>query len=217
MTTDHVTTKRNGVESAGRRDDYPDNPRRILVADDEHLVATGMAESLRELGYAVVGPAADGEEAASLCESEMPDLALLDIRMPKKSGLAVAEEIFGRMGVPVVIFSAFSDDEYVEAGKRVGVFGYLLKPVTQDQLRVGISVAWGRFLDSVGKSTEIDRLKARLEDRKIVEQAKWILVQRKGVTEPEAMRLLQRKARNNRRPLAEISRSLLENEELLSQ
>jgi len=176
-----------------------------------------MAASLRELEYEVIGPAADGEQAIEMCREMQPDMALLDIRMPKRDGLAAAEVIFQRFGVPVVIFSAFSDAEYVETGNRVGVFGYLLKPVTQDQLRVGISVAWGRFLDSVTQQSEISRLKGRLEDRKIVEQAKWVIVQRKGISEPDAMKLLQRQARNNRRSLADVCKSLLENEELLAE
>jgi response regulator NasT len=210
-----MTTDRTQQDTPAAVHDYPEQPRKILVADDEHLVATGMAASLSELGFAVVGPAADGEEAIELCRIERPDLALLDIRMPKKDGLAVAEIVFRRLDIPVVIFSAYSDTEYVESGNRVGVFGYLLKPVTQDQLRVGISVAWGRFLDAMIQDTEISRLKERLEARKVVEQAKWVIVSRKGISEPEAMRLLQRQARNNRRPLIEVARSLLENEELM--
>ncbi|MCP3903464.1 MAG: response regulator [Planctomycetes bacterium] len=210
-----MSTEPMNQESGKPAEDYPKRPEKILVADDEHLVATGMAASLSELGFTVVGPAADGEEAIELCRTEGPDLALLDIRMPKKDGLAVAEIVFRRLGIPVVIFSAYSDNEYVECGNRVGVFGYLLKPVTQDQLRVGISVAWGRFLDAMDQDSEIGRLKERLEARKIVEQAKWVLVSRKGISEPEAMRLLQRQARNNRRPLIEVARSLLENEELM--
>jgi response regulator NasT len=186
----------------------------LLVADDEHLVASGVAVNLRELGYEVVGPAADGEEAIELCRTHKPDMALLDIRMPKKDGLAAAEVIFRKMGIPVMIFSAYSDPEYVTSGNRVGVFGYLLKPVTQDQMRVGISVAWGRFLDYMNQNSEISTLKERLEHRKIIEQAKWIIVKRKGVEEPEAMKLLQRQARNNRRTLVDVARSVLENENL---
>jgi len=193
----------------------PPHPVKLLVADDEHLVASGVSGNLRELGYQVVGPAADGDEAIDLCRQHRPDMALLDIRMPKKDGLAAAEIIFRRVGVPVVILSAYSDPEYVTSGNRVGVFGYLLKPVTPDQLRVGISVAWGRFLDQVNQSSEINTLKERLEHRKIIEQAKWLIVKRKGVEEPEAMRLLQKQARNNRRTLVDVSRSLLENDNLL--
>jgi AmiR/NasT family two-component response regulator len=203
-------------KTAARAGSYPEQPRTILIADDEHLVASGLAASLRELGYTVIGPAADGEEAVGLCSSVKPDMALLDIRMPKRNGLDAAEVIFRQMHIPVVIFSAYSDKEYIDSSNEVGVFGYLLKPVTQDQLRVGISVAWGRFLDHISQSTEISHLKQRLESRKIVEQAKWVLVQKKNISEPDAMRLLQRQARNNRRTLVDVAKSLLENEELFN-
>jgi AmiR/NasT family two-component response regulator len=178
--------------------DLPSEPRKVLVADDEHLVASGLAATLREMGLTVIGPAADGDEAIALCGAEQPDMALLDIRMPKKDGLQAAEVIFRQLGVPVIIFSAFSDRQYVEAGNRLGIFNYLLKPVTRDQLRVGIAVAWGRFVDHCQQDAEINSLKERLENRKVIEQAKWLLVERKGISEPEAMRLLQRTARNNR-------------------
>jgi two-component system, response regulator PdtaR len=192
----------------------PAHPRKLLIADDEHLVTSGLAANLEELGYTVAGPATDGDEAIELCRTEHPDMALLDIRMSKKDGLAAGEVIFQRMGIPVIIFSAYSDPEYVDAGNRVGVFGYMLKPVTQDQLRVGISIAWGRFLDYASQNTEIHSLKERLEHRKIIEQAKWIIVKRKGVSEPEAMKTLQTQARNNRRTLVDVARSVLENESL---
>jgi AmiR/NasT family two-component response regulator len=194
---------------------FPPHPGKLLVADDEHLVASGVSGNLRELGYEVVGPAADGDEAIDLCRLHRPDMALLDIRMPKKDGLAAAEILFRRMGIPVMIFSAYSDPEYVTTGNRIGVFGYLLKPVTPDQMRVGISVAWGRFLDHSNQNSEITTLKERLEHRKIIEQAKWLIVKRKGIDEPEAMKLLQKQARNNRRTLVDVSRSLLENDNLL--
>ena len=194
----------------------PSQPTKILIADDEHLVASGLAVNLRELGYTVIGPAMDGEEAVDLCRKHEPDMALLDIRMPRKDGLAAAEIVFGQLGIPVMIFSAYSDPQYVTAGNRVGVFGYLLKPVTQDQMRVGISIAWNRFLDYSNQNGEIETLKERLEHRKIIEQAKWIIVKRKGVEEPEAMKLLQRQARNNRRTLVDVARSVLENDSLFN-
>jgi response regulator NasT len=194
----------------------PEHPSRILVGDDEYMVATGLAGLLTELGYDVVGPATNGRTAIELCEKEHPDLALLDIRMPEVDGLVAAEHIYRTLGVPVVIFSAFSTPEYVESGNRAGVFGYLLKPVDQDQLRAGISIAWGRFVEHVTKDTEINDLRRRLEDRKIIEQAKWIIVERKGMTEPDAMRALQKQARNNRRPLVEVAQSVIDNADLFN-
>ena len=188
----------------------------ILVADDEHLVASGIVTNLTGLGYKVVGPASSGEEAIELCGQSSPDLAVLDIRMPGTTGLEAARTIYQRFGVPVVILSAYSDPEYVDDAADSGVFGYLLKPVSQDQLRAALDVAWKRFQRSCDQSAEIESLRQRLEDRKIIEQAKWILVKRKSIDEPEAMRLLQRHARNNRRTLADVARSILENEDLFS-
>jgi AmiR/NasT family two-component response regulator len=194
----------------------PERPSRILIADDEHLVASGLTSLLTQLGLQVVGVAADGQQAIDLARLHMPDLVVLDIRMPKVDGLAAAEVIFRQHEIPVVILSAFSDEQCIAGASHAGVFGYILKPVTLDQLRVNLAVAWGRFLDYSLKTTEIVGLKERLADRKVIEQAKWILVKRKGIAEPEAMRLLQRQARNNRRTLADVAKSIIENEELFA-
>ncbi|MDP6479032.1 MAG: response regulator [Phycisphaerales bacterium] len=193
----------------------PEAPARVLVADDEHLVAAGMVAALTDLGYTVIGPASNGEEAIAHARKERPDLAVLDIRMPGTDGLAAAETIYNELRIPVVMVSAYSDPEYVNSGNRIGVFGYLLKPVNRDQLRVGLEVSWSRFLRHLELAVEVDSLKDRLEQRKIIEQAKWIIVKRKNVEEPEAMRMLQKQARNGRRPLVEVAQAVIESESLL--
>jgi response regulator NasT len=193
----------------------PESPKRILVADDEHLVAAGLVAALKDLGYKVLGPASDGEQAIKQCRSDRPDLAILDIRMPGIDGLAAAETIYNELQIPVVMLSAYSDPEYVSSGNRIGVFGYLTKPVSRDQLRVGLEVAWSRYLRQSELSEEVDSLKERLKQRKVIEQAKWIIVKRKSVEEPEAMRLLQKQARNGRRPLVDVAQAVIESESLL--
>lgn len=190
--------------------------KRVLVADDEHLVAAGISSSLTGLGYTVIGPARDGHEAIELCRSDPPDLALLDIRMPNCDGLEAAAIVFQQLHVPVVILTAYSDPEYVSTASESGVFGFLLKPASQDQLRVCLDVAWGRFREYLNQDEQIDSLKKRLEDRKTIEQAKWLVVKHKQVTEPEAMKLLQRKARDTRQPLVEVAQSILQNMNLLT-
>ncbi|MCH2151819.1 MAG: response regulator [Phycisphaerales bacterium] len=192
-------------------------PERVLVADDEHMVASGMSSNLSDLGYEVIGPASDGGAAVELCRLHQPDLALLDIRMPQVNGLEAAETIFGELGIPVVILSAYADPEYVQAGNRIGIFGYLLKPVTKNQLRVGLEVAWARYRHWNQQHDETEELKLRLEQRKIIEQAKWIIVKRKEIEEPEAMRLLQRQARNNRKSLIEVAQAVVDSESLLGE
>ena len=190
--------------------------RRVLVADDEHLVATGICNSLTELGYTVVGPARDGHEAIELCRSDPPDLALLDIRMPNCDGLEAAAILFQQLHIPVVILTAYSDPDYVSTATESGVFGFLLKPASQDQLRVCLDIAWGRFREYLDQDEQIDSLKQRLEDRKTIEQAKWLVVKHKQVSEPEAMKLLQKQARDTRQPLVEVAHSILQNMNLLT-
>lgn len=192
-----------------------DRPRRVLVADDEHLVATDLAMTLGELGYLVLGPAVDGEAAVDLAQITHPDLALLDIRMPKRDGLTAASQIYHDLGVPVIILSAYSDSTAVAAAQEAGVFGYLVKPASANQLRAAIDVAWGRFVDSLRDQEEIAALERKIEDRRIIERAKWILVQRRQLTEEEAMRTLQRQARQSRKKMAEVAQLLIDASELL--
>ena len=199
---------------AHRTDEREVRLTRVLVADDEHSVAAGISSSLTGLGYTVVGTAGDGLEAIELCRSDPPDLALLDVRMPN-CGLEAAAVLFRELHVPVVILSAYSDPEYISAAAQAGVFGFLLKPASQDQIRVCLEIAWGRFQAHLRQDEEITALKRRLEDRKTIEQAKWLVVKHKQVSEPEAMKLLQKQARDTRRPLVDIARSILENLTLL--
>lgn len=200
---------------APRTDERDVRLTRVLVADDEHLVAAGISSSLTGLGYTVVGPVCDGLEAIELCRSNPPDLALLDVRMPNCNGLEAAAVVFRELHVPVVVLSAYSDPEYISTAAQAGVFGFLLKPANQDQIRGCIEIAWGRFQEHLRQDEEISSLKQRLEDRKTIEQAKWLVVKHKQVSEPEAMKLLQKQARNTRQPMVEVAQSILENMSLL--
>ncbi|HZW09226.1 MAG TPA: response regulator [Phycisphaerales bacterium] len=163
---------------------------RVLVADDEHLVATEIAAQLESLGYIPIGPVGSGRDALALCRVDPPDLALLDIHMPDGDGIATARSLLQELVVPSVILSAYSDVDCVRRAEESGVFGYLVKPADGDQLRAALEVAWGRFKKYMVKATENDELRQRLADRKVIERAKWILVNRAGVDESTAMRLL---------------------------
>jgi len=194
-------------------------PCKILIADDEHLVATGIAAHVRELSHKVVGIAADGEAAIALAREQSPNLALLDIRMPKASGVEVAMMLYQEMGIPSVIISAYSDEEHVSRiqgyGAESGVYGYLLKPVSRDELRVTIGVAMQRSSVDNFHSTRIGQLEQNLANRRVVEQAKWILVEKKGLTEPQAHEKMQKVARDRRRPLVEIAQAVIQSGDLL--
>lgn len=191
-------------------DSLPERPTRILVADDEHLVAAEVTLKLADLGFTTIGPAADGRAALELAEQAMPHMALLDIRMPKMDGLEAAHAMFHQLAIPCIILSAYSEPDHIDMAERAGVFHYLVKPVKPDQLNAAIQVAWGRYRALVACSTEAKELAQKLEDRKVIERAKWALVSSRKVDEPEAMRLLQKQARDGRRPLIEVANSVLQ-------
>lgn len=186
----------------------PAHPKRILLAEDEHLVAADLKIKLTDLGYEVI-IATDGEAAVESAMNMHPDIGVFDIRMPKKDGLAAAAEVFANSAMPVVILSAYAEPELVIQAQKAGVFGYLVKPVQEDQLRAAIEVAWHRFTLAAKDQAEVAGLKRRLEERRIIEQAKWKLVSSKGISEPEAMTMLQKKARSMRAPLAEIANAVM--------
>jgi len=189
--------------------------QRVLIADDEHLVIDGLKRCLADLACTITAACKNGEDAVQACRDDRPDLALLDIQMPRMNGLEAARVIYGEMGVPVIIVSAFSDSQYIRTGADVGVYGYLLKPVTREDIEAVMTVAWARFNESRGTQKEITQLHQRLEDRKMIERAKWILVNRLQVSEECAMKRLQKQARDARRTLADVARCILENADLM--
>jgi AmiR/NasT family two-component response regulator len=193
----------------------PENPTKILVADDELLVVQGIIGLLKVLGFEIIGPCKNGEEAIQKVNEERPDIALLDIQMPVMNGMQAAQIIFHEHDIPVVMLTAYSDETFLRNSIAAGVFGYLLKPASIEQISAGLTVAWQRYLDHVGQRSQIVGLTQRLDDRKLIERAKWIIVKRKNVTEPEAMKLLQKQSRSSRKSIAKVARAVIDSDGLL--
>ncbi len=204
-------TKQPRVRTAAEWEAFspPARPASVLLADDEHLVSLAMTASLASAGYVTVGPAVDGEQAVQLARQAMPDIAVMDIRMPKRGGISAAKELFRDLLIPVVIVSAYSDAEQVQAASEVGVFGYLVKPVTPDQLRAAIEIAWAAYVRFVTERKATEDLRKRLEDRRVIEQAKWLMVSKHGMTEPVAVQILRQTARDTRRSMVDVAQQMI--------
>lgn len=188
----------------------PWKPARILIADDEHLAALSVKQCLAELGYSSIGPARDGEHAIELAFSERPDLALLDVRMSDDfDGIDAARLLFEELRIPSVIVSAYSDARQVAESTVPGVFGYVVKPITCEQLRPAIEVAWARMRQHVAQDDELRSLRKSLEARDVVDRAKWLLVERLEIDEGAALRHLRKQARLTRRSIADVAREVL--------
>jgi two-component system, response regulator PdtaR len=183
--------------------------RRVLIAEDEALIRLDLKEMLEEEGYAVVGEAADGEEAIKLAEELRPDLVILDVKMPRVDGIAAAEAIATGRIAPVVILTAFSQRELVERARDAGAMAYLVKPFQKKDLLPTIEMATSRFAEIVALEQEVSGLTDRLEARKVVERAKGVLMTEHGMTEPQAFRWIQRAAMDRRTTMRDVAEKVL--------
>jgi response regulator NasT len=128
-------------------------------------------------------------------------------------GIEAAEEIYHFRAVPVILISAFHDDEIVRRASRTQILAYLVKPIKDTDLGPAITVAMQRFREFEELRIEATDLKQALEDRKVIERAKGILMKRTGLTEPDAFRRLQKLASSKSQKLVEIARMIVTAEE----
>ncbi len=184
-------------------------PVRILIADDEAIRLLALRTQLRSLGFEVVAEAQDGEEAVRLAREREPDLAILDIKMPRLDGISAARQIVQERPIPIVLLTAYSELELVERATEAGVFAYLIKPVTEEELLPAILLARKRFEEFRVLQGEVEDLRQALEARKLIERAKGILMKRLGISEQEAFRRMQVQSQKENRKLVEIARSII--------
>jgi AmiR/NasT family two-component response regulator len=189
---------------------------RILIADDDPVVAMGLTRRLLALGHEPVGPAADGAEAVALAKSEQPDLYLFDIEMPELDGLAAAAEL-AMQGLrrPVVVVTGVEDPGLVDRSIASGVSAYLTKPIDDRELDAAIKLAASRHAEFTALEAEVDRAQQALADRKLVERAKGLLMTALQLSEQDAFHRLQLTARERNLKLAEVARRVVEQESLL--
>lgn len=183
--------------------------RRVVVAEDESLIRMDIVETLREKGFDVVGEAGDGNRAVELAFALKPDLMVMDIKMPDLDGLSAAEKI-AELKIPVVLLTAFSQQELVTRAAEVGAMAFLVKPFSPQDLLPAIEIALSRHAQLIALETEIQDLGERLETRKLVERAKAVLSEKMKLTEPEAFRWIQKASMDRRLSMADVSRTVLE-------
>ena len=182
--------------------------KRILIAEDETLIRMDLAEMLRENGYEVIGEATNGEEAITLANELKPDLAILDVKMPKLDGITAAETIVKTS--PVLMLTAFSQKDLVERALDAGVMAYVVKPFTIDDLIPAIEIATTRHTQMIALQNEIADLTERLETRKLVDRAKGILMQAMKLSEPDAFKWIQRTAMDKRVSMRQVAEAVID-------
>ena len=189
---------------------------RVLVAEDDPLIARALAERVRSLGHEALGPARDGRQAIELARADPPDLYLFDIEMPNADGLEAATELAAAgLRRPVVVVTGVDDPGLIERSIASGVSAYLTKPVDTRELEAALALAAARHAEFQELESEVDRAQQALEDRKLVERAKGLLMSALDLTEQNAFRRLQITARERNLRLAEVAGLIVEQESLL--
>jgi response regulator NasT len=182
---------------------------RVLIADDEALHNLALTSQLEMLGHQVVATASNGREAVDLARDTRPDLAFLDIRMPTLGGPEAAAEIAAERPIPMIILSAYSDARTVEEAVRAPVFHYLVKPVDPDDLAPAIAVARARFNEWLDARQQKELMELKLEERKIIERAKGLLMDTRKLSERDAYRFLQKTSQDKNTPMVDLARKIL--------
>jgi len=188
----------------------------VLIAEDDPVVALGLSERLRSLGHNPIGPVSDGEQAVAEAKASLPDLYLFDIEMPTLDGLAAAVQLAGEgYRRPVVIVTGVDDPSLVERSIASGVSAYLTKPINTRELDAALKLAAARHAEFEALEAEVDKAQHALEDRKLVERAKGLLMSALQLSEQDAFRRLQITARERNLRLAEVARRIVEQQSLL--
>ena len=182
---------------------------RILIADDESLIRMGLRKMLEEAGHQVVAAAPDGRTAVRMARDLDPELAILDIKMPGYDGLEAARRIVTERPVPVILLTAYGQRELVQQATRAPVMAYLVKPVKEAELLATIEIAATRFAERLKMAEQTADLRETLEDRKVVERAKGLLMARDGLSEDDAHRQIQSQARRDRRAMRDVAEEIL--------
>jgi AmiR/NasT family two-component response regulator len=182
---------------------------RILIAEDETIIRLDLREMLERASFDVCAEAKDGEEAVSLARSERPDLAIMDVKMPKLDGIEAARKILDERPIPIVMLTAYGQEELVSRAVEAGVFGYLVKPFREQDLLPAIQTARARHEELAAVREEAESLAEALAARKVIERAKGLLMEKDGLSEQDAFTRLRKASQASGRPLRVIAEAVV--------
>ncbi|HST18248.1 MAG TPA: response regulator [Gaiellaceae bacterium] len=182
---------------------------RILIAEDETIIRLDLRDLLERAGHDVVAEARDGVEAVELAREHEPELAVMDVKMPRLDGIEAAKRIIAERPIPIVMLTAYGQDELVGRAVEAGVFGYLVKPFREQDLVPAIAAARARHDELQELRDQADSLADALAARKVIERAKGVLMESEGISESVAFARLRKASQATGRPLRVIAEAVI--------
>ena len=209
-------------EQSIEEDDKP-RKRNVVVAEDESVNRLDLVAMLEDSGYEVVGEAANGEEAVELTRKFRPSVVCMDVKMPRMDGIEAAGIICDENIAPVVMLTAFSQSDLVKKATGAGAMAYVTKPYEESKLLPALEVAMGRFaeindlLDNVERSEsklheteeQLKKAEETLEERKLVDRAKGLLMDKADFSEQGAFRWIQKTSMDQRIPKKRLAMAII--------
>jgi len=187
---------------------------RIVVIDDHVPSRTLVRAAATRAGGAVVAEADTAQAGLDLVARERPDAAVIAVGLPDGDGIDAAAEVERRYPCPVVVLTSHAHPDVIERARRAGAMAYLVKPLRQEELAPALELAIARFAELTRAGREAATLRRALEDRKTIERAKGLLMDRLRLTEATAFRLLQKSAMDRRTPIVALAERVLAGEDL---
>lgn len=188
---------------------------RVIIADDEPIVCIDIASTLEGLNYKVEGVAHDGFDAIELCKKFHPDIAIMDVKMPIFDGLSAASEIIANnLATAVVLLTAYSDNDIIKSAGDIGITGYLVKPVDEKSIKPTLEMAYSARKSILEKADQAVLAERKLQEKTLIDRAKFSLSKRENIAEGEAYRYIQQCAMDKRVSMLDIAKSILKQDTL---
>ncbi|CEH30392.1 Fis family transcriptional regulator [Aneurinibacillus migulanus] len=190
------------------------NKGRIMVVDDESILRMDIKEMLQEAGYDVVAEANNGEAAIELAAQHVPDLIVMDVKMPKMNGVKAARIINRSFDIPTILLTAYTEEELIAEAREAFIFGYLVKPITERDLMPAVEVAIGQARRVKSLMGSLKEMEKKMESRKRIERAKGILMDVYQINEERAYQTMRTYCMNTRKTMDEVAAYILHNRKL---
>jgi len=183
---------------------------RIILISEDHFVSLSLSAMLQNMGHTVITCAHDIPAAINKARDLSPDLVIMD----ERCGLQAAKAMLEQFALPIVLITRFVEPELVGQADAIGVAGYMITPVFQKDLQPALVFARSRFMQFQSLKQEIVDLKNMIRSRKLIEQAKGLLMERECIPEAEAFRRIQCMSRNQNIPMAALSEAIIMTDKL---
>ena len=183
--------------------------RSMLICDDEPLIRMNLKSMLTDLGFDEILECGDGAKAVELALASFPDMAILDVAMPGMDGITAAIEIKKKLKIPIMLLTSACDSATVKRASASGIAAFLTKPLRQQDLLPAIEIALQHVEEVENLKEKIYDLRELIENRKIIEKAKGVLMDKNRMSEGDAYRLMQKEAMDKRRSLLQIAVGIL--------